>query len=93
MLKADDLYAVDLIDPPNTDAVPVAPKGKVVLLIAVLLGAMTAMIVVFLLLRRHVSEAQMNGLNPIEIPFPNPFAVVAMMTSHFYWRLRDMITR
>ncbi|HEY4942127.1 MAG TPA: Wzz/FepE/Etk N-terminal domain-containing protein [Rhizomicrobium sp.] len=88
MLNADGLYAVDLIDPPNADATPVAPRGRVVLLVAFMMGFVVTLLGIYLLLRLHTQRAVANGLDPRTVPFQDPVGSVIASMRRRLGRLR-----
>lgn len=88
MLKADRLYAVDLVDPPNADGTPVAPRGRVVLMIALTLGLVFTVLVVYLMLRLHMSRALAAGRDPRTMPFDDPFVTAVAATRRRFSRMR-----
>jgi hypothetical protein len=75
MLRADRYYALEMIDPPDSDLSPTDPRASMVLLQMFSVGAITSLAILFAILWSRMRETARTGRDCFSRPYPNPFGI------------------
>jgi len=87
VLKADQYYAFDMIDPPHANVRPLGTSPITVLMGFFAFAFATAAALVYFILKRRVSNASVTGEDPLAQPFPDPINMAGRLMTRSYRRL------